>query len=63
MDVLFYSEAGPGLPAVQIQQMPAYGALNFADQYTAKILQNPGPSLVPLMRREEGKHFDPKTIH
>jgi mono/diheme cytochrome c family protein len=31
---LFYSEAGPGLPAVQIQQMPAYGALNFADQYT-----------------------------
>jgi mono/diheme cytochrome c family protein len=32
---LFYSEAGPGLPAVQIQQMPAYGALNFNDQYTA----------------------------
>ena len=32
---LYYSEAGPGLPAVQIQQMPAYGALNFADQYTA----------------------------
>jgi mono/diheme cytochrome c family protein len=31
---LFYSEAGPGLPAVQIQQMPAYGALNFIDQYT-----------------------------
>lgn len=31
---LFYSEAGPGLPAVQIQQMPAYGALNFRDQYT-----------------------------
>lgn len=31
---LFYSEAGPGLPAVQIQQMPAYGALNFNDQYT-----------------------------
>jgi hypothetical protein len=31
---LFYSEAGPGLPAVQIQQMPAYGALNFKDQYT-----------------------------
>jgi mono/diheme cytochrome c family protein/glucose/arabinose dehydrogenase len=31
---LFYSEAGPGLPAVQIQQMPAYGALNFADQYS-----------------------------
>src|SRR6476469_1752962 len=30
---LFYSEAGPGLPAVQIQQMPAYGALNFDDQY------------------------------
>ncbi len=30
---LFYSEAGPGLPAVQIQQMPAYGALNFKDQY------------------------------
>ncbi|GAB3987181.1 hypothetical protein GCM10028807_06450 [Spirosoma daeguense] len=32
---LFYSEAGPGLPAVQIQQNPAYGALNFADQYSA----------------------------
>lgn len=31
---LFYSEAGPGLPAVQIQQNPAYGALNFNDQYT-----------------------------
>lgn len=31
---LFYSEAGPGLPAVQIQQNPAYGALNFVDQYT-----------------------------
>ncbi|MBX2901021.1 MAG: c-type cytochrome [Cyclobacteriaceae bacterium] len=30
---LFYSEAGPGLPAVQIQQMPAYGSLNFRDQY------------------------------
>lgn len=34
---LFYSEAGPGLPAVQIQQMPAYGALNFADQYTEEF--------------------------
>lgn len=31
---LYYAEAGPGLPAVQIQQMPAYGALNFADQYS-----------------------------
>lgn len=31
---LYYSEAGPGLPAVQIQQMPAYGSLNFKDQYT-----------------------------
>jgi mono/diheme cytochrome c family protein len=31
---LFYSEAGPGLPAVQFQQMPAYGALNFKDQYS-----------------------------
>jgi mono/diheme cytochrome c family protein len=31
---LFYSEAGPGLPAVQIQQPPAYGALNFNDQYS-----------------------------
>ncbi len=34
---LFYSEAGPGLPAVQIQQMPAYGALNFNDQYTKEF--------------------------
>ena len=32
---LFYSEAGPGLPAVQIEQMPAYGALNFDDQYSS----------------------------
>jgi mono/diheme cytochrome c family protein len=34
---LFYSEAGPGLPAVQIQQMPAYGALNFQDQYSEEF--------------------------
>jgi hypothetical protein len=34
---LFYSEAGPGLPAVQIQQLPAYGALNFKDQYTPEF--------------------------
>ena len=31
---LFYSEAGIGLPAVQIEQLPAYGALNFKDQYS-----------------------------
>ena len=31
---LFFSEAGPGLPAVQIEQLPAYGVLNFKDQYT-----------------------------
>ena len=36
---LFYSEAGPGLPAVQIQQMPAYGALNFQDQYSEEFTQ------------------------
>ncbi len=30
---LYYSEAGPGLPAVQFEQMPKYGSLNFADQY------------------------------
>jgi mono/diheme cytochrome c family protein len=34
---LFYSEAGPGLPAVQFEQMPAYGALNFKDQYTEEF--------------------------
>ena len=34
---LFYSEAGPGLPAVQIQQNPAYGALNFTDQYSEEF--------------------------
>ncbi len=34
---LYYSEAGPGLPAVQIQQGPAYGALNFNDQYSAEF--------------------------
>jgi hypothetical protein len=31
---LYFSEAGPCLPAVQIQQMPAYGSLNLRDQYT-----------------------------
>jgi mono/diheme cytochrome c family protein len=36
---LFYSEAGPGLPAVQIQQLPAYGALNFNDQYSESFTQ------------------------
>ncbi|GAB3707471.1 hypothetical protein GCM10027592_41660 [Spirosoma flavus] len=36
---LFYSEAGPGLPAVQIQQNPKYGALNFADQYPPEFAQ------------------------
>ncbi|MEP7323161.1 MAG: c-type cytochrome [Saprospiraceae bacterium] len=30
---LYYSEAGPGLPVVQFNQMPAYGSLNFSDQY------------------------------
>lgn len=35
---LFFSEAGPGLPAVQIQQMPAYGALNFKDQYAPEFM-------------------------
>ncbi|WP_114784504.1 DUF7133 domain-containing protein [Botryobacter ruber] len=34
---LFFSEAGPGLPAVQIEQMPHYGALNFKDQYTPEF--------------------------
>ena len=34
---LYYSEAGPGLPAVQIQQNPAYGALNFVDQYSEEF--------------------------
>ncbi len=36
---LFYSEAGPGLPVVQIQQMPAYGSLNFADQYSQEFTE------------------------
>ena len=31
---LYYSEAGPGLPVVQFNQMPAYGSLNFTDQYS-----------------------------
>ena len=30
---LYYSEAGPGLPVVQFNIMPAYGSLNFSDQY------------------------------
>jgi len=34
---LYYSEAGPGLPAVQFEQMPAYGALNFNDQYSKEF--------------------------
>ncbi len=44
---LFYSEAGPGLPAVQIQQMPAYGALNFNDQY-AEDFTKPWPIIGTL---------------
>ncbi len=36
---LYYSEAGPGLPAVQIQQLPAYGSLNFNDQYSESFTQ------------------------
>jgi len=39
---LYYSEAGPGLPAVQFEQMPAYGALNFNDQYS-KDFTKPWP--------------------
>ncbi|MGV3587393.1 MAG: DUF7133 domain-containing protein [Adhaeribacter sp.] len=35
---LYFSEAGPGLLAVQIQQMPAYGALNFKDQYAPEFM-------------------------
>lgn len=34
---LYYSEAGPGLPAVQIEQNPAYGSLNFKDQYSEEF--------------------------
>jgi len=44
---LYYSEAGPGLPAVQIQQMPAYGSLNFADQYS-KEFTKPWPIIGTL---------------
>lgn len=34
---LYYSEAGPGLPAVQFEQNPAYGSLNFKDQYSEEF--------------------------
>lgn len=51
---LFYSEAGPGLPAVQIQQMPAYGALNFNDQYT-KEFTKPWP-IIGTVDAQGGKN-------
>jgi mono/diheme cytochrome c family protein len=51
---LFYSEAGPGLPAVQIQQLPAYGALNFNDQYTAEFTK-PWP-IVGTIDAQGGRH-------
>lgn len=61
---LYFSEAGPGLPAVQIQQMPAYGSLNLRDQYSddftylwpviGNVDANTGP---------EGRRDDNTLIH
>ena len=51
---LFYSEAGPGLPAVQIQQGPAYGALNFNDQYSAEFTK-PWP-IIGTIDAQGGRH-------
>ena len=56
---LYFSEAGPGLPAVQIQQMPAYGSLNLRDQYTEDftylwpVIGNVDANVGPNDRRED----------
>jgi len=51
---LFYSEAGPGLPAVQIQQNPVYGALNFNDQYSEDFTK-PWP-IIGNLDAQGGRH-------
>lgn len=56
---LYFSEAGPGLPAVQIQQLPAYGSLNLRDQYTEDftylwpVIGNVDANVGPKGRRED----------
>ncbi|GAB4015202.1 DUF7133 domain-containing protein [Spirosoma koreense] len=61
---LFYSEAGPGLPAVQIQQNPAYGALNFTDQYAEEFTQ-PWPIIgnVDAQGGREALRKEDNTLH
>lgn len=62
---LYFSEAGPGLPAVQIQQMPAYGSLNIRDQYTEDftylwpVIGNVDANVGPKGRRDDNTliHF------
>lgn len=62
---LYFSEAGPGLPAVQIQQMPAYGSLNMRDQYTEDftylwpVIGNVDANVGPKGRRDDNTliHF------
>lgn len=61
---LFYSEAGPGLPAVQIQQLPAYGALNFADQYSESF-SRPWP-IIGTLDAQSGRNVlreEDNTLH
>lgn len=61
---LFYSEAGPGLPAVQFQQMPAYGALNFNDQYSQDFTR-PWPIIgtVDAQGGREALRPEDNTLH
>lgn len=61
---LYFSEAGPGLPAVQIQQMPAYGSLNLRDQYTEDFTYLwPVIGNVDANTGPEGRRDDNTLIH
>lgn len=61
---LYFSEAGPGLPAVQIQQMPAYGSLNIRDQYTEDFTYLwPVIGNVDANVGEKGRRDDNTLIH
>lgn len=61
---LYFSEAGPGLPAVQIQQMPAYGSLNVRDQYTEDFTYLwPVIGNVDANVNEKGRRDDNTLIH
>lgn len=61
---LYFSEAGPGLPAVQIQQMPAYGSLNLRDQYSEDFTYLwPVIGNVDANTKPDGRRSDNTLIH